>query len=210
MLNANPFKKASGSFSCRKMNLTPLLLLVLLLAGCGGLLETQRPADVRYWLEPLAENASAPLDGLELALELTVVPGLDSERVLVLEPNARLGQVGQARWADSLPDVLQSVIARSLANQGAELNAGERGRRCRLNVEVQEFFARGAPPSAVQASLAAQLDCDEAAESFRLQAAVASGSDQASVIAALQESLNRVTRDLLKRLEPSMSPDFDD
>jgi uncharacterized lipoprotein YmbA len=197
----------------RKTNLTPLFLLCLAvlsalwLAGCGSLLDTQRPVDKRYWLEPLAASGGGSLDGLELSFELTAVPGLDSERVLLLGPDARLAQLGQARWADSLPDVLQSVLARSLSNAGANrVDAGGRT-DCHLQLEVQRFFARGAPPSDVAVSMAGRFECRGANLPVRVEARAHSGPGDSAVVAALQAALDQSTRDLLDRLERLSKPD---
>ena len=61
-----------------------VVMCCLLQAGCGGLLDTQRPAESRYWLEPVGVTGSAVADIREVELQLTVVPGLDTDRVLAL------------------------------------------------------------------------------------------------------------------------------
>ena len=48
-------------------------------------------------------------------MTVSAVPGLDTDRVLALSTDARLNQYANARWPDHLPEVLTSVMKRSLA-----------------------------------------------------------------------------------------------
>lgn len=187
--------------------LTPLLALLLLpLGGCSGLLTTDRPPDERYWLEPLPEMAAAPLDGLQLELEVSAVPGLDTERVLALGSGARLDQLGRARWADNLPDVLRSVIGRSLAARGAVIGEDKRGEDCRLRIEVQAFFARGTPVNGVSGRLSATLQCRGKVHRFEKAEERAAGGAEAAAVAALQSTLDDMTRELVGWLAASGAP----
>ncbi len=183
---------------------------VLGLVACGSLLDTERPADVRYWLEPLASGGAQPLAPFRLELELSVVPGLDTERVLMLDRSARLGALGAARWADSLSEVLGSVMARSLAVQGARVAApygAKDPETCRLELAFREFFATGSgQPDAVRASVSGRLDCPS--EGWQLAAQETRQTTQSAdaVVAALQSALDDVTRDISGQIARSRQP----
>lgn len=176
------------------------VLCGLLLAGCAGLIDNQRPAEARYWLEPLGATPQALGEAIEVEWQLGVVPGLDTDRILALEADARLRQLEHARWADHLPDVLHSVLGRSLHANGlvpVEQNAG-----CRLSLEVQSFFlARGA--GSVDVALAGHFRCvgpaqHVAAQDVAARAFVSSrGESVAQVVAAFQQALDEVTTQLL-------------
>jgi ABC-type uncharacterized transport system auxiliary subunit len=179
-----------------------LVLCGLLLAGCAGLIDNQRPAEARYWLEPLGATPRAVDEAIEVEWQLTVVPGLDTDRILALETDARLRQLEHAHWADHLPDVLQSVLGRSLRANG--LIPVERGADCRLSLEVQSFFlARGA--GSVEVVLAGHVRCMDPAEAVVAQAVAARaavaarGESVPQVVAAFQQALDEATTQLLEQ-----------
>ncbi len=185
--------------SLQKMHLIPLIF-VLGLTACASLVDTSRPADERYWLEPLMGSPAGVTDQRSLRLEVTAVPGLDTDRVLELGPDAKLAQLGQARWADNLPEVLESVLTRSLTAAGfriTQASSSNRG-KCLLHLEVQEFFVR---PSTVQVRFNGLLSCGETeAMVVAVSATAARATALTGVIAGFQQALDAATRDLLERL----------
>jgi ABC-type uncharacterized transport system auxiliary subunit len=103
-----------------KTLLPALALLTLLLASCSGVMDSAQPARQYYMLVPYAGSAgtSDPSTGPVLSVAVSAVPGLDSNRVQALSSDARLSPYANARWPDHLPEVLSSVIQRSLASTG--------------------------------------------------------------------------------------------
>lgn len=192
------------TFEFATKRLAPWIVALFLLAGCGSLLETERPADLRMWLEPLGPGAAQGLDDLALQLNVRVVPGLDSERVLWLSPGGRLAQLGNARWADNLPEVLGSVMSRGLAAQGVNVTSrsvDEPGFHCGLQVEVEEFFAFGSePPDSVRAKLKGLLKCGQDTVTFAAAAEPPVTPGTAGAISAFQQALDALTRSVLKQL----------
>jgi len=145
----------------RKRSAVILLLFPALLAltGCGSVLESDAPPHSEWWLAP-SDLAKAQA-GAEpaLILSLTVVPGLDSDRILTLDERAQLTPYSGAHWPDHLSRVLSSQISRSLTKSRAVpapisgstaaralANApgagGSGAGHCELNLEVSEFFGR--------------------------------------------------------------------
>lgn len=152
-------------------------LLALLLAGCGNLLTSEQPTRHHYLLSPFAA-APAPTDqqtAPELTLGLVAIPGLDTDRILALGTDARLNHYANARWPDHLPEVLASVIRRSLEATGryAAVRDAEAGvtEDWALNLEVREFYgiqdASGAT-TAVRVALAGTLACGGATHTLSL------------------------------------------
>jgi hypothetical protein len=117
----------------------------LLLPGCMPDLKSERPPERIYWLEPVA-IADPPA----VSPRVQVVPGLDSDRVWLLESDQRLNFYAGVRWPDSLPRLLASLISRSLDSQVREP---------KVDILIERFFAveqgGGDPPDIV---LSARLD----------------------------------------------------
>ncbi|MEJ2087602.1 MAG: ABC-type transport auxiliary lipoprotein family protein [Gammaproteobacteria bacterium] len=109
---------------------TLLPVIVLAAAGCMPSLESSEPPDRVYWLEP---TEAASTVGVEV--HVSVVPGLDDDRIRVLQPDRRLNYYAGAFWADSLAPLLQSVIDRSV-NGTAKAD-----RSVIVHVLIERFFA---------------------------------------------------------------------
>ena len=195
------------------MNMPSRLLIVatcwlgLALSGCGSLLTSDRPATTTWWLEPLppAGDAMAFPGGEDLSLEVTVVPGLDTDRIMTLSPDNQLSHLAGARWADNLPDVLDSVLRRSLQATRSDAwqipgNCVEPVEGCQVRVEFREFFAvldgQGTVKS-TRISYTVDMQCGgrgQAIGSTR-QTPVHLESKK-DVVAAMQQGLNAFTRTL--------------
>lgn len=184
-----------------------VLAQTLLLCACSGLLSSDQPAARTWWLEPLQAN-TAGTGGPALRLHLGVVPGLDSDEILTLSPDARLSRFQGAYWAGHLPELLESLLARSLQSSGrfaAVTPTGQAGPgECRLDLEARRFYAvLDAADSArsVDVELAGQLACDGSSKPIRATASVpVSGNHLPSVVAAFQNALDEATRELLGQL----------
>jgi ABC-type uncharacterized transport system auxiliary subunit len=175
------------------------------LTACGSLVETQRPADEVYWLEPLAGELAAASGAVPIQLQVSAVPGLDTDRVLLLNEDARLSQLGLARWPDYLPELLNSVLRRSLQGAGMRVLDDSVGRDeddCMLRIEVQSFFARSRQGNAHSAEVqfAATLTCGADEWALALVSTQPTGSDASNVVAALQHALNEVSGRLINEI----------
>jgi ABC-type uncharacterized transport system auxiliary subunit len=190
--------------------MTRLLLAAvpaLLLQACGGILTSEKAAKQYYLLQPLETPATRVNAGQRQALSVavTAVPGLDTDRILALGADARLNRYSNARWPDYLPEVLTSVLIRSLEAAGpydTRESVGHDAGGWRLQLEARQFFglqdAAGETRS-VAVELAGTLVCGGTGHPVRLDASSSVGEQRLSVVvAAHQAGLDSVTRELLK------------
>jgi ABC-type uncharacterized transport system auxiliary subunit len=193
-----------------KTFLPALALVTLLLAACSGVMDSKQPARQQYMLIPFSTSADAPgaLQGPELSLAVSAVPGLDSDRVQALSGDARLNHYANARWPDHLPEVLASVMKRSLAASG-HFSAVEEGTRAKddgwlLVLEVQQFYGiqnASGNTSSVIVEMAGSVECNDRRGSFTLSDSNPVADERLSaVVAAHQQGLDDVTRQLLEQI----------
>ena len=193
------------------MKWTVFCMTLSALTACGSLIETQRPADEVYWLEPLAGEFATADGAVPVRLQVSAVPGLDTDRVLSLDEDARLAQLGLARWPDYLPELLGSVLRRSLQGAGLHVlndSVGRDENQCLLNIEVRSFFARSRQGNAQSAEvqLAGKLSCGTGEWALTLVSTQPTGSAAPDVVAALQNALDEVSERLIDQVRAAASP----
>jgi len=188
-----------------------LLILALSVSACGGLTRSDKPATKTWWLEPYTGMTQETLSGPAplVAISVTVVPGLDTDRILTLSDDAELNHFAAARWADNLPELVTSLVSRTLEASGRfEMVSGRAGggsESCELQLELQEFFARLSPSgqtTGVQIAIDGQYQCESAEPVLlKLNTSIPVHDDRMSVIvAAFQQAMNSVMKDLLEQL----------
>jgi len=186
----------------------PAVLLTLLLTqGCSGLLTSDQPARQYYLLQPLESTALGP-GAADLALQVSAIPGLDTDQVLALDTDARLQQIGNARWTGHLPEVLTSTLQRSLESSGrfAAVRATDRASAegWLLQLEARQFFGildAAGNTSSVRVALAGSLECGGQRHALDLRDSQPVNAQRlASVVAAHQAGLDEVTRQLAERI----------
>lgn len=181
--------------------------MLLLTQGCGGILTSDQPARQYYLLQPF-EGTSSGSGKTDLALQVSAIPGLDTDQVLALGTDARLQQIGNARWTDHLPEVLTSTVQRSLESSGqfATVRATDRATAdgWLLQLEAREFYGildAAGNTSSVRVALAGSLDCGGQRHALNLRDSNPVGAQRlASVVAAHQAGLDDVTRQLVERI----------
>jgi ABC-type uncharacterized transport system auxiliary subunit len=185
------------------------LLPLVMLQACSGVLTSEQPARQYYLLQPLDVGAANTGQGPELALEVSAVPGLDTDRIQSLGPDARLQPFGNARWPDHVPEVLTSALQRSLESTGqfgAVRTAGHApAGGWLLQLEVREFYGvqdeAGATPS-VRVYLAGSISCGDQSHPLGLRDNQPVAARRlANVVAAHQAGLDGVTRQLIERIQ---------
>jgi ABC-type uncharacterized transport system auxiliary subunit len=185
------------------------VLALGLLTACSGVLTSEQPAKQYYTLMPLAASpaASDREPGPALAISVSAVPGLDTDRVLALGPDASLNRYANARWPDHVPELLSSVIRRSLINSGhfsAVEEAGHGKSGWVLKLEVQQFYGVQDPTgntSSVLVELAGSVYCDGSLNNLRLSDSNPVSEERLSVVvSAHQTGLDRVTKQLIDQL----------
>lgn len=188
-----------------------LLLITLFLNACSGMTRSDKPAVTTWWLKPYAGAASVEGSGSLLSVDLTVivVPGLDSDQILTLSDDAKLKPYAGARWADNLPELVNSLVGRTLEASGRfQLKPGRRDanlENCNLRLEISEFFAHLSPPGQttdVRIAIDGSFQCGSGVPvQLGLNASIPVEDERMNVIvAAFQTAMDRVMRDLLAQL----------
>ncbi|MDX1460723.1 MAG: ABC-type transport auxiliary lipoprotein family protein, partial [Xanthomonadales bacterium] len=181
-----------------------MLLAAAVLTACSGLLDSKAPPVRTYWLEPL-EGPGPTAEGPTLSVRVHAVPGLDTNRLLTLGPGQALSHFSGARWAGASPEMAASLLTRSLSDSGRYSRVGREGRlrdaECDLDLELQRFFTRlneNQAPRTVEIKLEGVLRCGTTAQAIRISADQrVAGGDASGVVAAHQQAMNTVTRELI-------------
>jgi len=187
----------------------------MLLAACSGVMDSKQPARQYYMLTPYsgAAETASPAQGPELSITVSAVPGLDTDRVLALRSDARLNQYANARWPDHLPEVLTSVMKRSMMSTG-RFSAVEESTRASgdgwlLALEVQQFYGirnAAGDTSAVRVEMAGSIECNGNHGTFTLSDSNQVSDERLSaVVAAHQQGLDDITRQLLEQISKTCS-----
>lgn len=184
-----------------------LVMLGLSLTGCGSLLQSDAPAATHWWLvaSPLPE--STPRLQWPLVLHLDVVPGLDTDRILNLNDQARLNSYSGATWPDALPEVLESLVQRSLEPvSDAPIRRGTRAdaNACLLALQVREFFGR-VDSADVTRNVRFEIQGELACPQFKRvvasrQSIPVSENRMGSIVGAFQQALDSGLQDLSGQL----------
>lgn len=197
------------------MNHRPRLIFFLfccaLSGGCAGLLTSSEPANHVYWLEPvdLRLGESTSVERPELIVEVSAVPGLDTDRLLIRDSGARLNHYAGARWPDFLPEVLTAALRVSLESSDrfhrVSSETARSGDAWVLALEVREFFAVAGTARAlpdVRVQLAGHVTCagNETVVSAAGTAAVRENRLE-RIVAAFQRATDDAFTDLGRQLE---------
>jgi ABC-type uncharacterized transport system auxiliary subunit len=178
-------------------------VVLLGLAGCGGTFTSRAPVSHAYVLRPPAVAAPA---ASRLAVSVRVArpaagPGLDTDRILLLTPDARLDFYAGGHWATSIPSLVGALATETLRDSGAfEAVYGESATFPAdhlLFITVRRFEAE-APSDGVAPTARVVLDCslgvrtgDGAVATFRVTGeAQASTNRLGAIVAAHQAAIN--------------------
>ena len=192
-----------------------LLLTTIIASACSGLNRSDKPATTTWWLDAYGVDVDAGMDAgapssnskTKVALTVAVVPGLDTHRILTLSDHAELNKYAGARWADSLPELMTSLVSRSLEASGRfDVVSSDKGsEECDLYVEVQKFYARlgvTGETTAVEVAMTGRYLCDGGEPShIRLSASESVTDERMSVIvAAFQRAFDEIMKDLIETI----------
>lgn len=102
-----------------KLRIAGVLVAMAALAGCGGL-RSDAVAERVYVLNPAAPaaGASGGVPGVLLVLRPAVQPGLDTERIALLNSANEMDYYAASRWGETLPKVITALAVQSLAGAG--------------------------------------------------------------------------------------------
>ncbi len=191
----------------RTMNLMSVPVLLLGVAACAGLLDSNQPAEKIYWLEPFIVQQASVADGARSSITVSVgaAPGLDTDRLLILGPGSRLNHYAAARWPDHIPEVLESLLRTTLEStkQYSRVSAGtaSRGSDRELALEVRELYTLANASESVRMVLSGYVSCPESEHAIAMQANVGINDNRLSeIVAAYQQALNEVSRQMVTQL----------
>lgn len=195
------------------VSLPALLFLVALsggLGGCAGLLDSDEPPTSEWWLEATAPGAPADRESQTLVLHLTVIPGLDTDRILNLGPQARLNHYAGAYWPDHLPEVLASVLARSFEQGGWRTvrldDRVRQGDECLLTLETRAFYGRVDRDNltrGVETRFDGVLICDDTRKPVSSRQDIqVTENRMGAIVAAFQTALGRNVDELTASMAP--------
>lgn len=103
-----------------RLRLAAAAMLFLLAASCGGILPAPAPAPHLFRLTPLAPAAAAgPPISLQLVVAALAAPAaLDTQRIALARGTNSFDYFANAAWTDQAPQMLQTLIVKSLRNGG--------------------------------------------------------------------------------------------
>ncbi len=167
---------------------------------------SNQPADRVYWLEPFIVQQAVVSDSSQpsLAVSVSAAPGLDTDRLLILEPGARLNHYAAARWPDNIPEVLESLLRTTLESTGqfSRLTRGPASRSIdwALELEVRELYTL-ANARRVHMVLSGYVSCGASDYAIAMQATAGIDDNRLSeIVAAYQHALNEVSRQLVSQV----------
>ncbi|MGI9237544.1 MAG: ABC-type transport auxiliary lipoprotein family protein [Woeseiaceae bacterium] len=185
--------------------------LAATLCGCSGMLTSDEPPEHVYWLEAVTLQFGEALteDPPELLIVVHTIPGLDTDRILVKEPGARMNYYAGGRWPDHLPEVLTATVRLSLESSGrfsrVSSRSQKRGDEWLLELELREFFAEAArvnSPPQVRIQFVGHLSCGSDATAISAMATVLAQENKLSeIVAAFQSATDKALISLGGQLE---------
>ncbi len=137
-----------------KRHLLALGVTALFVTGCGGSIVGPGSAPQLYLLRPTLSAAEGP----KVAWALNIAPpdatnNLDTQRIALFNPPARMDYYANASWPDRLPALVQSAVAQAFEQSGrisavAPDDAGLRSDYA-LQIALRDFNAIYASPNAI-------------------------------------------------------------
>ena len=188
-----------------------LLIITVLTNACGGLTHSDNPVTKTWWLSPFTGmvQMAYPQAVLPVEVAVTVIPGLDTDKILTLSNDAELNQFSGARWVDNLPEMMTSLVARTMQSTGrfqiTSERTGNASETCKLRLEVQEFFAvlsDAGQVDSVRFGAEGQYQCESAAPiPIQLRAERPVDDPRMNrIIRSFQQALDEALQDLLNQI----------
>lgn len=194
------------------LRLLPVLCLgFICLSACSGLTESDKPAVMSWWLIPYTDAAPEKVSDAvsPVIVSISAVPGLDTERILALTDDSELKPFSGNRWVDSLPELTESLVSRSLEASGRfEPVSGRTGgssRPCNLYLEIRQFYATLRPDGEtndVHVAMSGRYQCESAQTMhIKLQNSVPVHDNRMrAIVASFQQAMDGTMQGLLQEL----------
>lgn len=190
------------------MRIAMLAAAAALAAGCLGGLKEQVAQPLVYRVDA-PKLAAATALAADLKVDVgAVAPGLDGTGIATLWPGRRLDYVAGARWAEELPQLLESALVQSFQDSGSLRSVqGDFGRfraTHTLVIEVRRFEADytggGLPVARVELTATVGTAGRHVLASFTVAASEGAAENrQAAVVAAIDAAFARATTELADR-----------
>lgn len=213
----------TAQFKSGTVNRRGLLLAAaaLPLSACGGLIPQAPPSNL-YTLSPKTSfRADLPKVDFQLVVEEPYAAGgLDTHRIAIYTTPYEVKYYAEARWAERVPRMVQTLLVESFENTGKIVSVGRQsvGLRSDFNLksELREFQAElkegsnGVPEvlvglnskliSQARAQIVASVNFDRRVK--------AKGNSLPAVIEAFDEALGHVLRETVQWTLTNMRRDF--
>jgi cholesterol transport system auxiliary component len=192
--------------------LPPLLCLVLLLAGCGGLLP-KAPERTLYRLNPadMAMPLQRPVRSVAALLVVatpSAVAGLDTKRIALIRSPVAIDYYADGEWVDRPPFLVKQALIEAFQKSGAFAGVAGEGLGLSadyvLNTDIRDLTAiydtPDGPPLArvrLAAELIAMPGRTIAATTSVTREIRAGASDLPAIVSALDRALGAAIQDLI-------------
>ncbi len=106
--------------SVRTCILTACLAILAVASGCSGFLQSNAKAQQTYYLRATATPAGAAVP-LPVALRVAAPdasPGLDTARIVLVQPDHRMGFYAASQWPSPAPVMLEALAVQALRASG--------------------------------------------------------------------------------------------
>jgi cholesterol transport system auxiliary component len=184
-------------------------VIVLALAGCSGLFGGSAPAHLYRVTPKSTYPANLPHRPVQILVDVPLAPaGLDSSRIALSRSAISIDYFADSEWTDRAPLLVQTALVESFEDSNT-INAIDResvGLRADfvLKTEIRHFEAEydspNGPPdvwTAISVRLVNPSNRDIVAQSSFEQRQRASANDVPSIIAAFDEALGGVMKDIV-------------
>jgi len=185
------------------------IVIVLALAGCSGLFGGSAPAHLYRVTPKSTYPANLPHRAVQILVDAPLAPaGLDTSRIALSRSAVSIDYFADSEWTDRAPLLVQTAMVESFENSGT-INAIDResvGLRADfiLKTEIRHFEAvydsPNGPPdvwAAINVRLVNPSNRDIVAQSSFERRQQASANDVPNVIAAFDEALGGVMKDIV-------------
>ncbi len=181
-----------------------LVPLLLLSAGCSGLLHSSAKAEQIYFLRasPTVAAAGAPLPAALRVASPGAAPGLDSSHIVLVQPDHRMGFYAGSRWPAPAPAMVAALAVQTLRASGSWASVQAAGSPFPsdflLQVTLRRFeadYSGGAGAPEVHVVLDAILgrrDASDVVGSFEVAGtASAAANRMGEVVSAFEQATNQ-------------------
>ena len=181
-----------------------IILLVSSLSACSSLVDLgseQAPERV-YLLKPYLTEA-ANSGQRTISVSVSSAPGLDTNKILILEPDAHLNHYASARWPDYTTEVFASLIGDALESSTfySKVSQESSGSNDKLDLEIKALYTLNDAlnnAESVTVVLQGHLECNAASTNIKLRSDIAVNQNKLSeIVAAYQTAVNDVSQQLL-------------